>query len=213
MSGVTYTLVADGPSDRLLEFPIKWVLRNLGVRVEHGQWADLSRISPRPKTLEERAQSALQLYPAQVLLVHRDAEGEALKTRIEEIRAALRAVTDRYVAVVPVRMTEAWLLHDEAAIRRASGNPHGTNALRLPAVSKLERVSNPKAVLLNALLTASGLSGRKRRRCENNFGQMRYRTAELIDDYSPLLTLEGFSTFRRSLQVELNRLAPRPRAP
>jgi len=45
-----------------------------------------------------------------------------ISNRVREIR---EAVTHPHVALVPVRMTEAWFLHDEEAIRRASGNPNG----------------------------------------------------------------------------------------
>jgi hypothetical protein len=38
----------------------------------------------------------------------------------------------RHIPVVPVRMTEAWLLADEFAIRSAPGNPNGTQSLDLP---------------------------------------------------------------------------------
>jgi hypothetical protein len=169
VSGLTYTLLGDGTSDRLLEYPIRWALASMGVGIELGQWADLRHARPRPSTLTERARIALELYPAQLLLVHRDSEREPLDVRLAEIRTAVASVTDRYVAVVPVRMTEAWLLHDEEAIRRASGNPNGTVVLALPAVTQVEAAPDPKSVLYEALLNASELSGRRRENAKRSF--------------------------------------------
>lgn len=203
MKGLTYTLLGDGSSDRVLDHPVRWALASMGVGIELGQWADLRHKTPKPSTMAERARAALELYPAPLLLVHRDAERDAHAQRLAEITTALEGATGRYVAIVPVRMTEAWLLHDEAAIRRASGNPSGTVSLRLPAVSDLENVVDPKTMLETALLDASELGGRRRQKRRKEFPQMRARTAELIADYSPLRELPAFSAFLSSLRAAL----------
>jgi len=187
----------------LLDYPVRWVLASLGVRVELGQWADLRHTTPRPTTLTERARVALKLYPAQLLLVHRDAERLSGKDRLHEVRRALQAVTDRYVAIIPVRMTEAWLLHDPAAIRRASGNPNGTTPLALPEPADVERVADPKGVLLDALLAASDLAGARRQRRRKDFPAMRTRTAELISDFGPLTNVPSFQAVVAALESAL----------
>ena len=64
--------------------------------------------------------------------MHRDAEREFARTRLAEIEAAIKSATEaaleliavKCVRIVPVRMTEAWFLFDEAAIRRAANRPH-----------------------------------------------------------------------------------------
>lgn len=209
MSGLTYTLLGDGSSDRLLDYPIRWVLADLRVGVELGQWADLRRVSPRPQSLADRARAALELYPAELLVVHRDAESACHADRVAEIAASMSDVRGRHVAVVPVRMTEAWLLHDVAAIRRASGNPNGSVALTLPTPTNVEAAHDPKQMLKDALVTASELTGRRRRRREAEFPRMRARTAELIADYSALRTTLAFAAFvstLRSALVELGHL-------
>lgn len=209
MTGLTYTLLGDGTSDRLLEYPIRWVLADLGVRVELGQWADLRNVLPKPQTLTDRARAALDLYPAQLLFVHRDAETLAHTDRVAEIATSVREVATRHVAVVPVRMTEAWLLHDEAAIRRASGNPNGAVALALPTPARVEAERNPKRTLEQALLKASQLTGRWHEKRKAEFPRMRERTAELISDYSALCVTPAFAAFisaLRSALVELGYL-------
>jgi hypothetical protein len=203
VTGLTYTLLGDGTSDRLLDYPLRWVLSELGVRLELGQWADLRRVSPKPRTLTDRARAALDLYPAQLLVVHRDAEAAPHADRVAEIADAVRAVAAHHVAVVPVRMTEAWLLHDVAAIRRASGNPHGSVALSLPTPANVEAVPNPKETLETALLTASELTGRRRQRRKADFPRMRERTAELITGFSELHVTPAFASFVSALRSAL----------
>jgi hypothetical protein len=209
VTGLTYTLLGDGSSDRLLDQPIRWALSKLGVSVELGQWADLRMARPRPQSLTDRARLALELYPSELLFVHRDAENASIRDRIAEVRAAVRAVAKQHVAIVPVRMTEAWLLHDEGAIRRASGNPNGAGALSLPSPSKVESVADPKLTLETALLTASELTGRRRQKRKAEFPQMRARTAELITDFAPLEVTSAFTAFFSALKsalVDLGRL-------
>lgn len=209
MSGLTYTLIGDGNSDRLLEHPIRWALADLGVVVEQGQWADLRLVGPPRSSLTERAQRALEHYPAELLIVHRDAERVGLEERIQEVRDAVRAVATRHVAIVPVRMTEAWFLHDVKAIRRASGNPSGTAALALPSPDRVESDPDPKATLEQALLAASELPTQRRKKLRTEFPQRRARTAELIDDFGPLKATRGFAAFLSALEsalLELGRL-------
>jgi len=124
------------------------------------QWADSVRI-PRQRNAE-RLRTALELYPCDVLFVHRDAEAQPSDLRREEIANALRGTSVRHIPVVPVRMTEAWLLADEKAIRSAASNPNGRENLNLPDIRRLEDLPNPKRVLHDALTIASGLSARRR---------------------------------------------------
>jgi hypothetical protein len=72
------------------------------------------------RKLEERLQDAIKLFPCDVLFIHRDAEREPPEKRRREIDMAIAALGNSvsyWVPVIPVRMTEAWLLIDEKAIR------------------------------------------------------------------------------------------------
>jgi len=57
-------------------------------------------------------------------------------------------------------MQEAWLLLDESAIRRASGNPNEGMALTLPDPGGVECIADPKTTLHELLTRASGQAGR-----------------------------------------------------
>lgn len=132
------------------------------------------------------------------------------------MRSALRSYSQRHVAIVPVRMTEAWFLHDESAIRRASGNPNGTVALSLPNPKRVESVTDPKSTLEAALLTASELTGRRREKRKTEFPQMRARTAQLVEDFGPLKAASSFASFLVALEEalrELGHLKQMPRTP
>ena len=139
MKEFRYTLVTDGSSDRALIPILSWLLQEHGVSQPiQAEWADLRRLQRPPKKLSERIKWSLELYPCDLLFVHRDAETALLGKRREEIRQALAELSNQVwnddwtVCVVPIRMQEAWLLLDETAIRTAAGNPHGHRLLELP---------------------------------------------------------------------------------
>lgn len=196
-----YLLITDGSSDSCLKYPIEWLLRSHGCGFVEGEWADLRALPESATTLPERVRVALAYYSAELIFVHRDAEGQSIDDRVTEIRTAVAALGDSipYVCVVPVRMTEAWLLHDKLAICVAAGKPKGGRDLELPPIKQLERLADPKTVLRDALLTASEATGHRRRRKLRDFGVMRHRVAELIDDYGPLRALDGFARLEADL--------------
>lgn len=195
-----FTLVGDGSSDRVLLHPIRWLLCDLGWTVTADHWADFSVLPEQPKGLPNRILAAARLFPARVLVVHRDAERESRAARVREIRAALArlaGVAMPAVCVVPVRMTEAWLLVDEAAVRQAAGNPNGQRPLAMPPIGQLESLPNPKACLHDLLEDACGLPARRRGRL--NAGKAVQRVGELIHDYAPLRRLPAFQAFEEEL--------------
>lgn len=205
MKTLAFTLVTDGSSDAVLLPILTWLLRANGVTMAlRGQWADTRRVTlPRVPTLTDRLRVALDLYPCDLLCVHRDAEGEPRERRVVEIQHALERLPaelrrPRAVCVVPVRMTEAWLLFSEAAIKQAAGNRHSQKNLHLPPLETLEEDPNPKQRLHDSLRCASGLRGRRL----NQFPvhQRVHRVAELIDDFSPLRALPAFQALEQEIR-------------
>ena len=207
MKRLRYTLVADGPSDRSLIPILTWLLRkSCGPRPIHGEFADLRRLPNPPRTLAERIDRGLELYPCDLLFVHRDAERANVEDRMAEIVRALRktkAAPLPVICVIPVRMQEAWLLIDEAALRHAAGNPNGREPLNLPSVGTLEALPDPKDTLHDLLRRASGLRGR--RLASFNERLSGHRVAEMIEDFRPLYRLTAF----QRLTVEVGRTAKR----
>ena len=204
MSDLTYTLLSDGSSDSALMPVLDWLLRASGIACAiQGQWAELRQL-PRPPTgLAKRLRVAVDLYPCDLLFVHRDAETEPYQSRENEIERAMAAAFDDQpqpacVPVIPVRMCEAWLLFDETAIRTAAGNPSGRVALKLPLLARCEDLPDPKDLLQEILREASELS--PRRRAKLRISLMMRRITEYTQDFAPLRTLTAFAALERALQ-------------
>jgi len=164
------------------------------------QWADFSRI-PRQRDLEARFRVTLDLYPCDILFVHRDAENQPPEWRRREIQDAAARISVRYVPVVPVRMTESWLLFDESAIRSAAGNPQGTQELNLPGMASVEDIPDPKAKLYQTLILAS--SHNAPRRHGFPVRQRVHLIPNYIDGYSPLGNLTAFRLLRQDIRKAL----------
>lgn len=195
-----YSIVSDGGSDRVLRYPIGWLLAQHARVPFRAELVDLGRLPRPPRSLAARVLRTVELSECDLVFVHRDAEGKSRSERVAEIRAAV-ADAPPWVAVVPVRMTEAWMLFDQAAIRRAAGDPSGTVALDLPAVEEVEQVRDPKLLLHSALRKASGLHGR--RLAQFDVRSRHHRTSELIDDFAPLRKLAAFQQFESDLRATL----------
>jgi hypothetical protein len=147
-------------------------------------------------------ETALKLFPCQILLVHRDAENRSRAERLQEIAGATENLTDsKLVSVIPVRMSEAWLLSDIAAIRRAANNPNGDEELEIPSRHQWETTPDPKARLFAALRKATGLNARRREKFD--VYRARLRVAELTQEFSALRELEAFREFERELREAL----------
>lgn len=203
MSDLRFTLLSDGSSDQVLSPILAWLLRRHNVaRPIQSTWADLRWLRQSPETLSERIALSVDLFPCDLLFVHRDAEGVPHATRKAEIQRALADCAEGAapaVCVVPVRMQEAWLLFDGPAIRRAAGNPSGDQLLELPRLRDLERLPNPKELLHELLREASGLHGRRRKRFSAQTGSR--RVVEFMEDFSPLLELSAFQALDEDLRT------------
>jgi len=175
MKILTATVIVDGSSDRTLLPIIQFLLDEWSPSPHRIHFAE----GLHAGSLRSRLPKAVELYPCDLLFIHRDAENQPVEVRIEEIRDAAALLQEQmpYVCLVPVRMTESWLLLDEVAIRSAAGNPQGSSALQLPAAREVEQLRDPKSRLFAALTAASDLTGRRRRRFHPEAA--RHRVAEL----------------------------------
>ena len=218
----TATLVADGSSDRILLFILEWLLSQY---IPHGttfeihvpEWGNLPPNIPR-RTLAEKLAVANAFYSASVYFIHRDTEKDGTwDSRSQEIIQAVEAVfksqLPTYVCVIPVQMTETWLLHNETAIRKAAENPSGREPLQLPRLTRLETEKGAKMKLLSILRTASGLSGFRLRKFEARERARLHRLAALQqeDGFAILRVLPAFqrleseiAAFADTLRISTN---------
>ncbi len=204
MDDLKYSFLGDGPTDKRLMAPVSWLLReylpDYGIQA---QWADLSRLPRKPEGLTERMLKSIELYPCDILFVHRDVERESVETRKTEITRAAEGISVPVICVVPKRMQEAWMLFDEPAIRKAACNPNGRKHLDMPSLAKCEDLPNPKEMLYNLLLEASDLPSHRRKNVPVE--RYAYRVTEKIEDYSPLRRLSSFSELENDIQVLIQR--------
>jgi hypothetical protein len=197
------TLLSEGPSDRTLLQIIRLTLAahvSPAILVAEPQRADEKRLPLRVKRDRGKwVRATVEEYPCELLFAHRDADGAGRPKRLEEIAewdaaAALpSAIGVTLVPVVPVRETEAWLLVEETAIRRAALNPNGTAPLNLPGPKRLERLADPKSVLAECLRIASGLSGARLRGFDVNKARGRVQ----LSDIGRLRALAAFAAFEQ----------------
>lgn len=186
-----FALLADGSSDTALLSIIAWTINQCSKDLELPHPGFRARVPSND--LRAEMNDTVALFRPTILFVHRDAEAQDPAVR----RAEIPPADCPMVRVVPVRMTEAWLLIDEAAIRRAADRPAGKSPLELPALRRIEDVPNPKATLRDALLAAAEVRGRQRKRFQRDMAARVRRVAELIDDFSPLRRLIAFQHFEQ----------------
>ena len=194
---ISYVLLADGTSDRALLPIIAWTLRLLR---KEGAFASPIFVPRNHAPVASKIEEIIRDYGPDLLFVHRDAESCSIEDRKKEI-----PYTDTTVPVVPVRMTEAWLLIDESAVRLAAGNPNGKGPLTMPPIHRLEKPADPKKTLHDLLRSASGY--KKRRLVKFNEAKAVHRLSSLINDYSPLFQLGAYIDFHKHLESVLKHLA------
>ncbi len=188
-----FTLLSDGSSDAVLMPILEWVLRQHSRLPTLGEWAELRHLAKPPRGLADRVNKSVELYPCNILFVHRDAENQDPQLRHQEILEATSHLDlPPVVCVVPVRMQEAWLLLDETAIRFAAGNPNGTMVLDMPRVRDVERIPDAKESLHQLLKTASGKKGRHLKRFNS-----RRAVVNLTQRTAGFAALRGLSAFHR----------------
>ena len=193
MTILTCALIADGSSDRALIPLIKLLLR------EHFQspFEEPQLIQGDRPDLVSRIKDALDKFAIDILFVHRDAENENYRCRESEIQQAVPpGRTDSVICVIPIKMTETWLLTDAIAIRCAVGNPNSEVALPLPKADKLE-ACQAQDVLFGVLTIASELGAQRRRKFKPE--QYRHRVAELTSDLKLLRQIPSFKRFEDAL--------------
>ena len=167
-------------------------------------WVDLRRLRDPPRDLKTRIRTAVKLLPCDLLFVHRDSNTVGSEARRLEILTAFEEAfpgqesRPALIPVVPVRMMEAWLLFDEAAVRWAANNTSGTMPLRLPPLQRCETIPDPKAMLHMTLRRASGLGSSRQRRLP--VSRWVHSLAGRIEDFDPLRPIDAFRILEEDIR-------------
>ena len=206
---IRFLLVCEGSSDAALVEHIRRLL------VEYGQSDPQGMYWANGRLLTDKIRAGLHYVgDCDLLLVHRDADAfedtpsAGPQKRYDEIGDAVSDsdYSGAWVGMVPVQMTEAWLLLDEAEIRRVAGRPWGEEPLGLPSPSRVENDSDPKLRLERALTIASGATGRRLKRRQRDLPRVRNQLLENLPVEGFLEQLPSWVRFRDDLQKALHEL-------
>ncbi|WP_055478348.1 hypothetical protein [Sphaerimonospora mesophila] len=198
--------LGEGTSDSGIIPQIEVVAARLGVDIAVTD-PDLGRLPKPPgRAVSDKLRAVLDIDGEyELIAVHRDADRDGRQARLAEIVSAIRAHAPgtAHAAIVPVRMTEAWLLMDEVELRTVAGNPNGRIGLNLPSPNRVESVPDPKSVLKEKLALASGLSGRKLEKFNQRFSQHRRLLLERIDPFGPIADVPSWQHFVADMESGL----------
>jgi hypothetical protein len=186
---ITYLLLGDGGTDRALVPIVEWAIHRLDPGVDI--------LEPEFRKRSGSVADFLRAFRtgAMLVFVHRDAESEGYEKRVAEFASSLPG---NVVPVIPVRMTEAWLLSDAAAIARAADRPEAR--VIVPPLDRLEDVPDPKQLLESLLIEAASLTGRRRKLFVSSIVKRRVAVAELTTDFGRLEKLVAFRNFQQALR-------------
>lgn len=213
MSRTIYSglFICEGTSDQPLAEIIEalFVERGVYIRLSHPDFSLLPKVA---KDVKSRVQAGIELLggSVEVIVVHRDADGAGPDTRRLEINRAVESVygAATTVPVIPVRMTEAWLLLDEQAIRRVAGNPRGRSEIQLPSRRQVESVADPKQLLQRCLIQAADCTGRRRDQVAKRFNEQRRQLLRQIDYSGSIKDLPSWRQLIADIDAAVAVLAP-----
>ena len=192
-----FLLACEGQSDAgLIPHIQRLIIESGETEVDGDDWFRGSPLANKIRRGLDAAEDAKGMVD--MLFVHRDADRAGADARFQEIANAVGDVAGapHYVSVIPVRMTEAWLILDENAIRKAVGKPNGRTPLDLPTPREAERRADPKGILSNAFLAASEATGRRRKKIERDFARLRRQLLVNLPIDGPLAQLTSWAKFR-----------------
>lgn len=210
MVRVHFILIAEGSSDDALLPHLEKLCIDQGATEVTGTAPDFGRLATAVgHSVQAKLTAAMDLEPgANLVFIHRDADGRDPQPRYDEIAVAAAAIrlNKPYVAVVPVQATEAWLLVDEGAIRAAAYRANGTRPIRVPRPQDIERRARPKEVLRTALAAASELTGRRLERFKNDFPRQRRMLLFRLPIGGPLEYLPSWRKLRTDIRAAIEAL-------
>jgi hypothetical protein len=191
---VRFVLVCEGASDSGLAVHLQILCVECGASEAIGTAPDFSLLpNPPGHDVKSRITAALRLDPAaNLVFVHRDADGRTERRRLREITGASETFDVPIIPVIPIQATEAWLLLDELAIRAVVENPRGNRRLNLPRPRAIEGLSDPKRRLRESLEIASELKGRRLTELKRSFGHHRALLLERLDLSGSIVQLSAW---------------------
>lgn len=210
MPKISFVFIGEGSSDSGLVNHLESLCLDCGAEEVTGTAPDLSAL-PRQvgHTVKAKLQAVLVLNAsANLVFLHRDADSPTADFRYQEIETATRelGLILPHVAVVPIQATEAWLLLDEVAIRRAADKPGGRTPLDIPRPREVENIHKPKERLWELLRTASELSGRRLTRFNRDLERRRWLLLQELPTHGPVCEVRSWQRLKADLTATIEQL-------
>lgn len=162
MKNVALALYAEGPTDQLFLPEVIRRTAKQNLNQSGHQYIDVKPVDPISfsksgmKRDECILQAARRAANYNILIIHADADYRTAERALKErfypgyslVQQAQEDVCRCVIPIVPVQMTEAWMLADPEALRTALGTSKKAQELGLPQKAKLvEADSDPKQTL------------------------------------------------------------------
>ena len=202
--------VCEGTSDQPLADIVEYLFveRDVTLRLSRPDFSVMDRVG-RDVGSKLLTGSRLMGKPIDVAVVHRDADSAGRDSRCNEIQRAVEAseIGCNFVPIIPVKMTEAWLLLNEREIRIVAGNPNGRDDISLPRASEVERIADPKHRLQDCLSRAASARGRRRDTISKRFPQHRRQLLERLNLHGPITTLSSWRALVQDIEEFISNLS------
>lgn len=169
---------------------------------------------PRPKDVHDGGEKLLavarQTYGYHCLIIHADADDSsyirALNERIEPGKRLINAdskACQEIVPLIPVHMSESWMLVDSDALTEALNTDLDLADLGIPKPKFSERPADPKQLLKDAVRISQEKST-KRRRSQIHISDLYAELADISLD--KLMILPSYQQFRDNLLAAFRHL-------
>jgi hypothetical protein len=201
---VHFLLICEGPSDEALIPHLRALLVKCGAEEATGITIDFDRFPTKMRTIEAKVKTAFKLEQnINLLFIHRDADSPDAEPRYAEISRGIENAryAGKWIGIVPVQETEAWLLLNEIAIRRVAGRPKGRIELNLPNPHRVEQVAKPKERLLEAILLASETAGRRRKQLTTKLPALRSKLLTELEVGGQLDLIQSWVRLKTDIEL------------
>lgn len=212
-------LFTEGTTDiRFLESVVKTTLDNLAIECSGYIETELEIITIEKSGLSfnqqvlKAAEKAKDDFEILILFIHTDSDNrddtDVFNTKINPAKKLIDQQEDdtvckKIVAVVPIQMTESWMLADKELLKNEIGI-EGSD-LELGIHRHPEEIANPKALIENIIRISKENKVKRKRNKGLNISDLYQIIGQKID-ISQLEKLESYLKFKNALIVQLRNL-------
>jgi Domain of unknown function (DUF4276) len=201
-------LMTEGPTDvRFLKSIVSRTFEDILYESEETiELYDVQHLNSKPGTFVDKVLNAAeeaQLSGITILCIHTDADSKTDEhTYINKITPAMESIYEgvdickNIVPIVPVYMTESWMLADIDLLKEEIMTTKTNNELGL--TRSPESIADPKTVIKNAINIAQADVSKRRRRYELSVGDIYLPLGQKID-IRKLEMLPSYTKFRNDI--------------